>query len=71
MDWSALSRFKLQASSLAALVLALGLVVVYLVLSAQYSRYVDPPVILMTVPLAILGALLFLVLNRQMNTVYA
>jgi HAE1 family hydrophobic/amphiphilic exporter-1 len=52
-------------------VFALGLVVVYLVLSAQYGSYIDPLVILMTVPLAILGALLFLVLNQQVNNVYA
>jgi HAE1 family hydrophobic/amphiphilic exporter-1 len=71
MDWSALSRSEVAAGSLAALVFALGLVVVYLVLSAQYGSYIDPLVILMTVPLAILGALLFLVLNRQVNNVYA
>jgi len=71
MDWSALSRSEVAAGSLAALVFALGLVVVYLVLSAQYGSYIDPLVILMTVPLAILGALLFLVLNQQVNNVYA
>jgi hydrophobic/amphiphilic exporter-1 (mainly G- bacteria), HAE1 family len=71
MDWSALSRSEVAAGSLAALVFALGLVVVYLVLSAQYGSYIDPLVILMTVPLAILGALLFLVLNHQVNNVYA
>lgn len=48
---------------MAALVFALGLVVVYLVLWAQYGSYIDP--------LAILGALLFLVLNQQVNNVYA
>jgi HAE1 family hydrophobic/amphiphilic exporter-1 len=52
-------------------VFALGLVVVYLVLSAQYGSYIDPLVILMTVPMAILGALLFLVINQQVNNVYA
>lgn len=71
MDWSALSRSEVAAGSLAVLVFALGPVVVYLVLSAQYGSYIDPLVILMTVPLAILGALLFLVLNRQVNNVYA
>ena len=44
---------------------------VYLVLSAQYGSYIDPLVILMTVPLAILGALIFLVLRGQVNNVYA
>jgi HAE1 family hydrophobic/amphiphilic exporter-1 len=34
--------------------------VVFLVLSAQYESYTDPLIILMTVPTALLGALLFL-----------
>ena len=71
MAWSALSRSEVAAGSLAALVFALGLVVVYLVLSAQYGSYIDPLIILMTVPLAILGALLFLVICGQVNNVYA
>ena len=71
MAWSSLSRSEVAAGSLAAFVFALGLVVVYLVLSAQYGSYIDPLVILMTVPLAILGALLFLVMNHQVNNVYA
>jgi HAE1 family hydrophobic/amphiphilic exporter-1 len=70
-DWSALSRSEVQAGSLAALVFALGIVVVYLVLSAQYGSYIDPLIILMTVPLAMLGALAFLVLRGQVNNVYA
>jgi HAE1 family hydrophobic/amphiphilic exporter-1 len=70
-DWSALTRSEVQAGSLAALVFALGIVVVYLVLSAQYGSYIDPLVILMTVPLAMLGALAFLVLLGQVNNVYA
>jgi HAE1 family hydrophobic/amphiphilic exporter-1 len=70
-DWSALTRSEVQAGSLAALVFALGIVVVYLVLSAQYGSYIDPLIILMTVPLAMLGALSFLVLRGQVNNVYA
>ena len=69
--WSALSRSEVQAGALAILVFALGIVVVYLVLSAQYGSYIDPLVILMTVPLAMLGALMFLVLRGQVNNVYA
>jgi len=70
-DWSSLSRSEVQAGSLAALVFALGIVVVYLVLSAQYGSYIDPLIILMTVPLAMLGALALLVLRGQVNNVYA
>ena len=70
-DWSALTRSEVQAGSLAVLVFALGIVVVYLVLSAQYGSYIDPLIILMTVPLAMLGALALLVLRGQVNNVYA
>ncbi|MCP9829055.1 MULTISPECIES: efflux RND transporter permease subunit [unclassified Synechococcus] len=69
--WSALTRSEVQAGALAILVFALGIVVVYLVLSAQYGSYIDPLIILMTVPLAMLGALMFLVLRGQVNNVYA
>jgi HAE1 family hydrophobic/amphiphilic exporter-1 len=69
--WSGLTRSEVQAGSLAVLVFALGIVVVYLVLSAQYGSYIDPLIILMTVPLAMLGALGFLVLRGQVNNVYA
>ena len=71
MAWSSLSRSEVAAGSLAALVFALGIVVVFLVLSAQYGSYLDPLVILITVPLAMLGALMFLVLMGQVNNVYA
>jgi HAE1 family hydrophobic/amphiphilic exporter-1 len=71
MAWSALSRSEVAAGSLAALVFALGIVVVFLVLSAQYGSYLDPLVILITVPLAMLGALIFLLLMGQVNNVYA
>ena len=70
-DWSGLTRSEVQAGSLAVLVFALGIVVVYLVLSAQYGSYIDPLIILMSVPLAMLGALVFLVLRGQVNNVYA
>jgi HAE1 family hydrophobic/amphiphilic exporter-1 len=46
-------------------------VVVFLVLAAQYENYIDPIIILLTVPLAILGALLFLFLRGLTLNVYA
>jgi hydrophobic/amphiphilic exporter-1 (mainly G- bacteria), HAE1 family len=39
------------------LIFGLAIVIVYLVLSAQYESYIDPIIILLTVPLAILGAM--------------
>lgn len=39
-------------------IFGLAIVIVFLVLAAQYESYVDPIIILLTVPLAILGAML-------------
>jgi HAE1 family hydrophobic/amphiphilic exporter-1 len=43
---------------------------VFLTLSAQYESYVDPIIILLTVPLALLGALGAIVLRGLSNDVY-
>ncbi|MFL0730665.1 MAG: efflux RND transporter permease subunit, partial [Prochlorococcus sp.] len=57
------------AGSASVIVFGLGLLIVYLVLSAQYESYVTPVIILMTVPLAMLGALVFLAIRSiDLNT---
>jgi hydrophobic/amphiphilic exporter-1 (mainly G- bacteria), HAE1 family len=70
-DWTGISREEIQAGALAVVVFALGIVVVYLVLAAQYESYTDPLIILMTVPTAMLGALLFLALRQEVLNIYA
>jgi Cation/multidrug efflux pump len=52
-------------------IFALGVLAVYLVLAAQYESYSDPLIILMTVPTAMLGALIFLALRGEVLNVYA
>jgi HAE1 family hydrophobic/amphiphilic exporter-1 len=52
-------------------IFALGILVVFLVLSAQYESYTDPLIILMTVPTAMLGALLFLAARGEVVNIYA
>jgi HAE1 family hydrophobic/amphiphilic exporter-1 len=59
-EWSGLSLEEIQAGSLAALIFGLGIVFVYLVLSAQYESFVDPLIVILAVPAALLGALLFI-----------
>lgn len=51
--------------------LALALVVVFLVLAAQFESYIHPLVIMLSVPLAILGALLGLAATGQSLNIYS
>lgn len=52
-------------------ILALSLVVVFLVLAAQFESFVHPFVILLTVPLAMVGALVGLYLTGQSFNIYS
>jgi HAE1 family hydrophobic/amphiphilic exporter-1 len=70
-DWTGISREEVKAGALAVVIFALGILAVYLVLSAQYESYTDPLIILMTVPTAMLGALVFLALRGEVLNVYA
>ena len=54
------ARDFVESSSSLGWVLVLALVLIYLVLAAQFESFVDPLVILLTVPLALAGALLAL-----------
>ncbi|MEE3719842.1 efflux RND transporter permease subunit, partial [Tumidithrix elongata RA019] len=51
-------------------IFGLGIVIVFLVMAAQYENYLDPLIIMLTVPLAILGALLATKLRGFSNDVY-
>lgn len=52
-------EFKDSSSSLV-FAFALALILIYLILSAQFESFIDPLIILLTVPLAVAGALLSL-----------
>ena len=58
IDWKGESREYNAAGSSVMLTFALALLIVYLVLAAQFESFVHPFVIMLTVPLAVLGALL-------------
>jgi HAE1 family hydrophobic/amphiphilic exporter-1 len=70
-EWSALSLDEKESGGQAPIIFALGLVFVFLVLAAQYENYVDPLIIMLSVPLAVLGALSALFLRGIPNDVYA
>ncbi len=53
-EWSGISREQIEGGATAAIIFALGIVFVFLVLSAQYESFADPLIILFAVPLALL-----------------
>lgn len=55
--WTNTAAEEKSSGGAAPIVFGLAFVMVFLVLAAQYESYIDPTIILLTVPLAILGAL--------------
>lgn len=69
-EWTGISLEEISAGNVAVIIFGLGIVFVFLVLSAQYENYVDPLIIILAVPLAILGALLAQTLRGFSNDIY-
>src|SRR5690606_29692311 len=58
VDWKGESREYQKAGGAVLLTFTLALLVVYLVLAAQFESFIHPLVIMLTVPLGVLGALI-------------
>ncbi len=71
IDYKGQSRDYKSAGGSVVFVLLLGVVVVYLVLAAQFESWIHPLVIMLTVPLAMAGALLGLYLTDQTLNIYS
>jgi hydrophobic/amphiphilic exporter-1 (mainly G- bacteria), HAE1 family len=56
-EWTGLSLEELGSGRTTAILFGLGILVVYLTLSAQYESFVLPFIVLLAVPMAMLGAL--------------
>ncbi|MEW0941826.1 MexW/MexI family multidrug efflux RND transporter permease subunit [Acinetobacter baumannii] len=69
-DWQADARQYMQEGNTLLFAFMAALVVIYLVLAAQYESLVDPLIILITVPLSICGALLPLALGLATINIY-
>ncbi|EKT4541040.1 MexW/MexI family multidrug efflux RND transporter permease subunit [Pseudomonas sp. NBRC 111118] len=69
-DWQSESRQYVQEGFALMWAFLAALVVIYLVLAAQYESLVDPLIILVTVPLSICGALLPLALGWATLNIY-
>ena len=71
IDYKGQSLEYVESSGSLLFVFLLALVVVYLVLAAQFESFVHPLVIMLTVPLAVAGALLGLKLTGQTLNIYS
>jgi HAE1 family hydrophobic/amphiphilic exporter-1 len=69
-QWTGLTLDELESSGKALLIFGLGILVVYLALSAQYESFALPFIILLAVPMAVLGALGLISLRGYANDVY-
>ena len=71
LAFTGLAREETRAESVSWVLLGLGVTVVYLLLAGLYESFVDPLIILLTVPMALLGALIGLKLRGLTLDVFA
>jgi HAE1 family hydrophobic/amphiphilic exporter-1 len=69
-EWTGISLEEIQSGAKSLMLFGLGLLVVYLTLSAQYESFVLPFIILLAVPMALLGALAAQSIRGLQNDVY-
>lgn len=69
-EFSGMTREEIIAGSQAAGVFLLSLIFVYFLLSAQYESYVVPLAVLLSLPVGIAGAILFIKLAGLENNIY-
>jgi HAE1 family hydrophobic/amphiphilic exporter-1 len=69
-EWSGISLEEQTSGGQGPVIFGLGLILVFLVLAAQYNNFIDPFIILLAVPLAILGALLAQTVRGFSNDIY-
>ncbi|MEO0409014.1 MAG: efflux RND transporter permease subunit, partial [Cyanobacteria bacterium P01_A01_bin.135] len=69
-EWSGASLEEKTSGGQAPYIFGFGLVLVFLVLAAQYESFTDPTIIMLAVPLAVMGALMAQSLRGLPNDVY-
>lgn len=70
LDYAGQSRLEVEQGNTIAIAFSLAIVVIYLVLAAQFESFRDPLIIMMTVPLAIFGAIVPLNLGLGTLNIY-
>ena len=56
-EWTGTALEEKNSGGQSAIIFGIGLIMAFLVLAAQYESFVDPIIIMLTVPLAVLGAI--------------
>jgi HAE1 family hydrophobic/amphiphilic exporter-1 len=69
-EWTGMSYQEKKVGSEAIMVFALAIVLVFLVLAAQYESWTNPAAVIMVVPLAVLGTVVALLMKGTDNNVY-
>ena len=69
-EWTGMSFQEKKVGSEAIMVFALAIVLVFLVLAAQYESWTNPVAVILVVPLAVLGTVVALVMRGFDNNVY-
>jgi HAE1 family hydrophobic/amphiphilic exporter-1 len=69
-EWTGMSFQEKKVGSEAIMVFALAIVLVFLVLAAQYESWTNPAAVIMVVPLAVLGTVVALLMKGTDNNVY-
>ena len=69
-EWTGLALEEVESTGKAIVIFGLGLLVVYLTLSAQYESFFLPFIILLAVPMAVLGALSLVAARGISDDVY-
>ena len=69
-QWTGLTLDEIESSGKALIIFGLGILVVYLTLSALYESFALPFIILLAVPMAVLGAIGLISLRGLSNDVY-
>lgn len=65
------SREFRESSSSLLFAFTLALLLIYLILSAQFESFKDPFIIMLTVPLAVCGALIFMIYGEQTMNIFS
>jgi HAE1 family hydrophobic/amphiphilic exporter-1 len=69
-SWTGLALQEIEAGNKAAIIFGLGILVVYLTLAALYESFALPFIILLSVPMAVLGALAAVSMRGLSDDVY-